>query len=254
MKLLLISLLMVTSLLSQSINLEEFSYNDRVYTKAELVKVSPVEVRVKHSDGVMRIPMINLPIELQTKLGASKEESDEYVAKSLDTQKKYDDLTNKLSKVYRVLGDISQVTPEGILIEGAHIFKFESVGYFNFDTSDISTISFREIGYMSIFIHGNTSLVDGDSVNCLVEVSGGYSFITVLGSQRTVKGVKPCDPDFVKYFNSFIVPRGKEIVNQMARRKLADGERKLVELKYEQSPKQRPKVQMRTPSRISNGL
>ena len=229
-------ILTITSF-SQTLTLDKFEHDGKEYHNAKLEKISPLEIRVVHNDGVKRIPIVELSDEYKNKIGFDKVESDKYIAEITTRNKKAEELDQKLKNLYAVRGTITQVTDNGVLINDATIFKFKEIGYFTFTSTDTSTIGFEQIGKFDVFIYDESSSVDGDSINYLVEMANNYTFVTVLGATRTVRGLNRCPKEFTNWFNTVIVPKGNEIVHRKAELKLADGERKLLLLKQQEPMK-----------------
>jgi hypothetical protein len=237
MKTLFILLILTITSFSQSLVLESFEHNAEIYHNVKLEKISSIEARITHNDGVKRILATDLSDDLKNKLGFDKLEIDKHVSKIADINKRNEEFNQKLKTLYAIRGTISQVTDKGILINDATIFKFKEIGYFTYTTTDTSTIGFETLGKSDVFVYGSSSSVDGEVVNYLVEVDDNYTFTTVLGASRCVRGLKRCPKEFTDWFNTVIVTKGNEIVNKTAQLKLADGERKLLLLKEQEQNK-----------------
>ena len=221
----------------QIVKLESFVYNGKTYHNVKLEKTSPVEVRLTHNDGVRKIPMSGLSEEQKNKLGFNKLETDTHINKIKVHNDQNEKFLPKLQTLYLIRGTVNQVTDEGIIINSATVFKFKEVGYFTYNTTDTSIIGFESLGHHDIFIYGKHGVVDNSVVSYFVEGGMDYSFITVLGATRTIRGVNRTSVEFNEWYNTVIAPKNNEIVNQRVKDKIRKAEAKLQQLELEEIKK-----------------
>lgn len=113
MKTTLLILFAITTLgFSEVVKLDSIAINGETYTKATIEKVNSGQAKIMHSDGVKRVPLANLPKDLQDKLGfdpATLEREKEALRKQIEKQKELKD--SKIEMFY-----VDQVLPTGIVV------------------------------------------------------------------------------------------------------------------------------------------
>jgi len=183
------------------------------YSNVSFGAATPATVSIMHKTGVATIPLEKLSPDLQAYFGYDPEKAQDAVrldraqqaalqemARKARGKMEYEaarnaSLDNIRKNAVRMVGKVQQVTAEGALISGASTVytyseRVETPGYRGLGGNPrVARTGYTPLtdGHEPVFVlGGGKGLIDGADWDATVYPAGAYTYITLVGSEKTV--------------------------------------------------------------------